>query len=78
MIHIFILHGTGSTPQSNWFPWLRESLQKQGHAVYVPRFPTPGGQSLENWLKVLSPEDERLEGAILIGHSLAPAFILTL
>lgn len=78
MTKVFIIHGTGSTPDSNWFPWLKSELESLGCKVIVPIFPSPMGQNLQNWLKVLAPGDDRLEDCILIGHSLGPAFILNL
>ncbi len=72
-----ILHGAYGSPNDNWFPWLKTELETLGHNVEVPTFPTPEGQSLKSWLNVFdgSSIDEE---TILIGHSLAPAFILNL
>ena len=67
-----IIHGAYGNPSENWIPWLRESLEKLGEVI-VPEFPTPEGQSLENWRNVFDSSDEN---TILIGHSLGPAFIL--
>ena len=79
MVNIFIIHGTGGNPQGNWFPWLKEELEKLGHKVFVPKFPTPENQSLENWLKVFEEYKQYLdENTIVIGHSLGPAFILNI
>lgn len=77
MSNIFIFHGVGGHPQENWFPWLKMELEKSGHNVIVPQFPTPEGQTLENWLKVLNEyEDELNSDAILVGHSLGVPFAL--
>lgn len=77
--NIFIIHGTGGNPDENWFPWLRERLEKVGCAVFVPQFPTPDGQSVEAWTKVLGGYKEYInENTIFIGHSLGGLFLLRL
>ena len=68
---VVIIHGTKASPESNWFQWLKQQI---GDAV-VPRFPTPQGENLENWLKVLDEYDID-ENTVLVGHSIGPAFIL--
>ncbi|MBI4127249.1 serine hydrolase family protein [Candidatus Peregrinibacteria bacterium] len=77
MTNIFIIHGSGGTPQDNWFPWLKSELEKQGHHVIVPQFPTPGNQTFEKWLEVLKNYEEFLTPeTIFVGHSLGATFIL--
>jgi predicted alpha/beta hydrolase family esterase len=77
MTNIIIIHGTGGDPESNWFPWLKSELEKLGCRVFVPKFPTPKNQSLENWLKVLKDYERYLnKDSIVVGHSLGPAFLL--
>jgi uncharacterized protein len=75
MARFFIIHGTKSDPHSNWFPWIKNKLESLGHEVHVPRFPTPNGQNLESWMKIL--KEYNVANSILIGHSLGVAFILT-
>ena len=73
----FIIHGIYGHPEENWFPWLKKELEKKEYQVVVPIFPTPIGQSLENWLKVIKKyEDEINNETVFIGHSLGAAFIL--
>ncbi|MFC1655363.1 RBBP9/YdeN family alpha/beta hydrolase [Patescibacteria group bacterium] len=73
----FIFHGVGGSPQENWFPWLKEQLEDLDQQVIIPQFPTPEGQTLENWLNVLDQYKEDInEDAILIGHSLGVPFAL--
>lgn len=73
-----IIHGTGGNPNGNWFQWLKDNLEKLGYVVYVPKFPTPENQSLDNWMEVFERYGEMLdEDSILIGHSLGPSFILS-
>ena len=75
----FIFHGTGGYPEENWFPWLRKKLEKENCKVFVPHFPTPEGQSLESWMKVLDEYREHInENTIFIGHSLGGVFLLHL
>lgn len=79
MSNIFIIHGTYGSPEENWFPWLKEELEHLGHKVWIPRFPTPENQSLQNWLKIFDGYREYLdEETIMVGHSLAVAFILNI
>jgi len=85
MTNVFIFHGAEGSPEENWFPWLKKELQYKKCNVIVPRFPTPEGQTLENWLKVFEESIEEanlnredLEQAILIGHSVGGLFMLSL
>ncbi|MBU0460726.1 MAG: alpha/beta hydrolase [Nanoarchaeota archaeon] len=72
-----IIHGAYGNPEENWFPWLKEKLEEQGHEVFIPKFPTPENQTLEEWMKVFSAYEVD-EKTILIGHSLGVPFILSL
>lgn len=74
---IVILHGTGGSPEGNWFPWLKQEMETAGHNVYVPRLPTPENQSVENWCKALDEQAPRFgENTILIGHSCGATYLL--
>jgi len=76
-MNFFIFHGIYGHPDENWFPWLKKELEKKGYEVIVPKFPTPIGQSLESWLKVIKNYEEKIDyDSIFIGHSLGAAFIL--
>lgn len=74
---IIIGHGTMGSPDINWFPWAKAEMEKKGHKVYVPRFPTPDGQTKENWCMALR-DQAPIFGAntILIGHSISATFLL--
>ena len=76
---IMIFHGTAGSPDGNWFPWLKEKLEEKGCNVFVPRFPTPEGESLEAWFKVLEDYKEHInKDTILVGHSKGGLFTLRL
>ena len=75
--NIFILHGAFGDPNENWLPWLKTELEKLGCQVYIPLFPTPENQSLETWRLIFNSYQKKLtERSILVGHSIATAFIL--
>jgi predicted alpha/beta hydrolase family esterase len=79
MPKVFIIHGAYGHPGENWFPWLRDELEKMGLEVIVPAFPTPENQSLGNWAAVFEEYLDAInEDTIFVGHSLGPAFILSI
>ena len=76
-MNFFIIHGIYGHPEENWFPWLKKELEKIGHKIIIPKFPTPIGQTLESWLKVMKQYEDKInQNTVLIGHSLGAAFIL--
>lgn len=76
---IFILHGTKSYPRESWIFWLRDQLHEQGHQVFLPDFPSPHDQTLENWLAIFEPYKRWLgPDSVLIGHSRGVPFMLNL
>jgi len=79
MSNIFLIHGAYGNPENNWFPWIQAELKKLGHQVYSPKFPTPEGQNLNEWLKVFSSFRQYVDkDTIMIGHSVGSAFILNI
>lgn len=72
-----LVHGAYGNPEENWFPWLRSRLEENGAEVEVPTLPTPEGQELERWIQAFDEQVAELdEWTVLIGHSIAVAFIL--
>lgn len=79
MTNVFIIHGAFGNPYENWFPWLKSELEKLGHKVFVPEFPTPEKQSLEKWLEVFGDYEKHMKkDSVVVGHSLGPAFLLNI
>lgn len=79
MENYFIIHGSFSSPYSNWFEWLHDFLEDEGKQVYVPDFPIGVGfQTYENWSQLLKYYlDLGLvhENTTIIAHSIAPVFV---
>lgn len=75
----FIIHGSFSSPFSNWIPWLRGKLEEKNLEVYTPDFPTGVGyQNYNNWQKLLKTYvDSKIltENTTIFAHSIAPVFI---
>ncbi len=79
MTNVFIIHGSYGHPNENWFPWLRSELEKLDCKVFTPKFPTPDNQSIKSWLKTFEDYKKHMdENSIVIGHSLGPAFLMSI
>lgn len=68
MKNVVILHGTGETKDSFWFPWLTQELEKRGYTVSLPQLPDGDHPDIKKWLPVALKETYTSE-TILIGHS---------
>jgi len=79
MENYFIIHGSFSSPYSNWFSYLHDFIQEDGKQVYVPDFPIGVGyQNYTNWSKLLKYYLKLgliNENTTIIGHSIGPVFI---
>ncbi|MEM4166387.1 MAG: alpha/beta fold hydrolase [Candidatus Bilamarchaeaceae archaeon] len=68
---MLILHGWGANSESNWFPWLKKTLEKKGITVYAPDLPNSIWPNADEWInkikKTASPFDNSLS---IVGHSL--------
>ena len=77
MKNALLIHSTGGSPQETFYPWLKRELEKLNFMVAVPQFPTPEGQTLENWMEVAEPYFEHFnEKTILVGRSIGGPMIL--
>jgi uncharacterized protein len=77
MKRVFIIHGYGADPDCNWFPWLKEELNKRGLAAQVPAMPNTETPQCQEWVDALkSLIGQPDQDTILVGHSLGTAAIL--
>ena len=79
-LSFLIVHGAYGNPEENWIPWLKASLQKDGHEVLTPVFPTPEGQTWDAWRRIAETAllGRSPANTVLIGHSISAAFVLRL
>ena len=75
MDNYIIIHGSFGSKDGNWFPWIKNELEKDNRDVVIPQMPVGvGNQNFENWSKVLN-ELKINENTIIIAHSIAPIFV---
>ena len=69
-IKVIFLHGNwNSTPEDNWFPYLKQELEKLGLNVVARQFPDADLARSCYWLPFLKDELKADEFSILVGHS---------
>lgn len=74
---VYIIHGWEGTPESNWFPWLKEQLEARGSDVMVPALPNTDNPIFSEWLACMQKVIKMpYKNTYLIGHSLGVITIL--
>lgn len=79
MKNYFIIHGSFSSPFSNWIPYLRKEIENKGLVVYTPDLPSGVGyQNYTNWENMML-EYLKIglinENTTIFAHSIAPVFV---
>jgi len=71
MKNALILHGTGGSSKENWFPWLKDELEKRQWKVWLPDLPKAEEPNVERYNKFLLKNDywQFNMDSVLIGHS---------
>lgn len=68
---VVIVHGYESSPDANWFPWLRRSLEAEGIAVTVVPLPDPDDPDKAAWENAVSAALGMPDAAtVVVAHSL--------
>lgn len=80
MKHALILHGTGASPEHNWFSWLGRQLEHDGYKVWLPQLPDCDAPDTTKYNKFLlwDPNFVFDDETIVIGHSSGAVEILSL
>jgi uncharacterized protein len=73
----YIFYSIEGHQGENWFPWLKEELEKKEYTVIIPHLPHSDNPLFIEWAEEMNnyPIDEE---TIFIGHSLGAPFILAL
>lgn len=71
---VVLLHGFEGSPESTYFPWLKEKLEKEGWMVEAPQLPNPEAPKAEEWLSAIDALHLD-EETIVLGHSLGGTII---
>ncbi|MBT9449071.1 serine hydrolase family protein [Akkermansia glycaniphila] len=69
--HIEIVHGYGSAPGRNWFPWLKAELERRGFSADVLQLPDAAAPCLDVWLNCIASHVRNAGcGTFFVAHSL--------
>lgn len=77
MKNVVVFHGSGTTPDAVWQPWLKSNLEDNGYAVSIPVLTADDPAHLDVWLP-LALKEKYDSDTVLIGHSSGAPLILSL
>lgn len=69
MKNVLILHGTDGNSQENWFPWLKDQLEKKNYRVWVPDLPGADKPNIDRYNQFIFPKWQFDEESVVVGHS---------
>jgi len=73
----FIVHRWDGTPVSDWYPWLRKQLEKDGFNVVVPEMPNTAVPTIDSWVGHLQSVCRDVDQqTYFVGHSIGCQAIL--
>jgi len=71
IVRVIIIHRWDGRPNSDWYPWLKKELEKQGHSVEVPAMPDTAEPKINAWVTHLKKiVGNSKEEVFFIGHSI--------
>lgn len=73
-----LFHGTGCTPDSYWFPYLKRELTNRGFDVKVPQLPEKDTPVLEKWLPVALDQGVYDQDTVIVGHSAGSPLLVSI
>ncbi len=80
MKNALILHGTDfardkKQHSTNWFPWLKQKLEKRGYKVFLPELPLAYKPNLKRYFRFLKANFQFNNQTVVVGHSSGAAVI---
>lgn len=77
MKRIILIHAWGESPQSCWYPWLKQQLEAKGAEVIIPAMPNTDEPKIEPWVaKLVEIVPTPDKDTMFIGHSIGCQTIL--
>lgn len=74
-----LLHGTASSPDDFWFPWLRKQLEDAGITdIYAPQLPEKEKADLSIWVPYVLENTYLDENTLIVAHSAGVPLTLSL
>lgn len=70
MKKVYVTHGYTANPSRNWFPWLKQALEKLGVECECLAMPDANNPNPQVWLEHHKNTLKLNEETVLIGHSL--------
>ena len=71
MKRVVLVHGWSGTPETGWFPWLKENLELRGFKVIAPQLPDTSTPRINAWVPALiDAVGIADEETYFIGHSM--------
>ncbi|EGQ4259553.1 serine hydrolase family protein [Staphylococcus pseudintermedius] len=71
MTKLYIVHGYQADASKHWFPWLKQSLEIEGHDVEVLNLPNSHEPHVEEWLTYMRQTIPEVDAdTIFVAHSL--------
>jgi len=71
-----LLHGFTGSSKNDFFPWIKEKLEKEGSKAYVPDLPHSDDPKIEEQVEFVLKNTHFDENSILLGHSLGSVVAL--
>jgi len=68
---VIVVHRWDGSPSADWYPWLKEEVEKKNIQVFIPEIPDPSKPKIEKWVSFLKKEIKDIdEETFFVGHSI--------